>query len=43
MDFEKEKYENYYFWCTGAIGNYLAKNYLKDNHEILLFVKIAKI
>ena len=30
------------FGATGAIGSYLAKKYLKDNHEILLFVKNFK-
>ncbi len=42
MDFEKKNMKIVIFGATGAIGNYLVKNYLKDKHELLLFVKDQK-
>ena len=42
MDIKKKKMKIVIFGATGAIGSYLAKKYLKDNHEILLFVKNKK-
>ena len=42
MDIEKKNMKIVIFGATGTIGNYLAKNYLKDNHELLLFVKDKK-
>ena len=38
----KRKNENCYFWCCRCDWDYLAKKYLKDNHEILLFTKNLK-
>ena len=42
MDIETKSMKVIIFGAAGTIGNYLAKRYLKDNHEILLFVKNQK-
>ena len=42
MDFKKKNMKIIIFGAAGSIGYYLAKKYLKDDHEILLFVKNKK-
>ena len=42
MDAKKENMKIIIFGASGAIGSYLAKKYLIDKHEILLFVKNSK-
>ena len=39
MGFKKKKMNIIIFGATGAIGNYLVKKYLNDNHKLLVFVK----
>ncbi len=39
MDFKKKNMKIIIFGAAGAIGNYLTKKYLENNHEVLLFVK----
>ena len=42
MDTKKKNMKIIIFGASGAIGSYLAKKYLSDKHEILLFVKNSK-
>lgn len=42
MDIETKSMKIIIFGAGGTIGKYLAKKYLKENHEILLFVKNKK-
>ena len=42
MDFKKKNMKIIIFGAAGSIGYYLAKKYLKEDHEILLFVKNKK-
>lgn len=39
MGLKKKKMNIIIFGATGAIGNYLLRKYLNDNHRILVFVK----
>ena len=42
MDIKTKSMKIIIFGAAGAIGNFLSKKYLKENNELLLFVKDQK-